>query len=78
MDLILALFVCILIAAGISAGIMFFVRGKLKSVRSERTACNYTRKESFKTTKSNDTFLFRNISKIPLPQNNNSGGKRRR
>jgi hypothetical protein len=61
-----------LIGAGISAGIMFFVRSKLKSVRFERTACNYTRSGSFKTTTRHDNFLFNTITKIPLPKNNSN------
>jgi len=69
---------CIVLAAIIAGVIMFIVRSKLKSVRAERTACNYTRSGSFRTTNSNDTFLFRNITKIPIPKNNNSGGGRRR
>jgi hypothetical protein len=68
---------CIVLALIISGIIMFIVRSKLKSVRAERTACNYTRSGSFRTTNSADTFLFRNITKIPLPRNNNSGGRRR-
>lgn len=62
---------CIVLAAAISGAIMFFVRRKLKSVRAERTACNYTRGDSFKTTNQRDTFLFNTISKIPIPRNNN-------
>ncbi|MCL2200119.1 MAG: hypothetical protein FWB80_14495 [Defluviitaleaceae bacterium] len=71
---------CIILALIISGAIMFFVRSKLKSVRSERTACNYTRGGSFRTTASHDRFLFNRITRIPRAQNNNSGGggKRRR
>jgi len=72
MDIIIVLFSCILIAAGISGGIMYFVRSKLKSVRSERTACNYIRRGSFNTTIKSDNFLFSNIIKVPIPRNNNS------
>ncbi|MCL2223991.1 MAG: hypothetical protein FWB96_03375 [Defluviitaleaceae bacterium] len=70
MEIILTLLVCLLIAAAISGGIMLLVRSKLKSVRSERTACNYTRRNSFKTTNSRDNFLFNNIVRVPIPRNN--------
>lgn len=69
--------ISIAIAAVISGIIMYTVRRKLKSVRSERTACNYTRRDSFRTTNSRDTFLFNRITRIPRAQNNSSGGRRR-
>lgn len=67
--------ICFAIGAAISAVIMLIVRSKLKSVKSERTACNYTRGGSFKTTNQKDTFLYNNIVRIPKPQNN--AGRRR-
>ena len=75
----LTIVVCILIAAAIAGIIMAVVRSKLKSVRTERTACNYTRGGSFSTTNAQDIFLFSRVTKIPKPQgnNNNSRGRRR-
>ncbi|MCL1878444.1 MAG: hypothetical protein FWF80_06270 [Defluviitaleaceae bacterium] len=67
--------ICIGIGAAISGAIMVAVRSKLKSVKTERTACNYTRGGSFRTTNQKDTFLYNNIVRIPRPQNN-SGGRR--
>jgi len=62
----------ILIALGaalvISAIIMFSVRAKLKSVKLQRTACNYERAGSFGLTKQKDAFLYRNIVRIPRPR----------
>jgi len=70
MEILIAIGICVAIAAAISGCIMLFVRSKLKSVRAERTACNYTRDGSFKQTAQSDRFLFSTITKIPLPRNN--------
>jgi len=56
----------------LSGAIMLFVRSKLKSVRAERSACNYTRAGSFRTTKQQDIFLFRNVIRTPRPKSNTS------
>ncbi|MCL2356720.1 MAG: hypothetical protein FWC70_06135 [Defluviitaleaceae bacterium] len=69
--------ICFVIGAAISGAIMLIVRSKLKSVKSQRSACNYTRSNSFRTTNKQDIFLYNNIVRIPKPQNN-SGGRRRR
>jgi hypothetical protein len=66
------------VALILAAAIMLFKRSKLKSVRSERTACNYTRPGSFKLTAKRDNFLFANTIRTPRPQNNTGGGGRRR
>jgi len=60
----------------IAAIIMFVIRSKLKSVRSQRTACNYVRDNSFRLTNQRDIFLFRNITRTPR-QTNTGGGRRR-
>ncbi|MCL2575264.1 MAG: hypothetical protein FWE33_02410 [Defluviitaleaceae bacterium] len=65
---------CLGVALVISAIVMFSIRSKLKSVRFARTACNYERAGSFGVTKSADTFLYRNVVRIPRPQNT---GRRR-
>ncbi|MCL1844562.1 MAG: hypothetical protein FWF77_01515 [Defluviitaleaceae bacterium] len=67
--------ICLAIGAAISGAIMMVVRSKLKSVKAERTACNYTRGGSFRETNRKDTFLYNNIVRIPRPQSN-SGGRR--
>jgi len=76
----MAIVVCILIAAALAGIIMAVVRSKLKSVRTERSACNYTRSGSFHTSNAQDIFLFSRVTKVPKPQNNsnNSRGGRRR
>jgi len=66
------MFISILIALGvalvISAIIMFSIRSKLKSVKIQRTACNYERAGSFGLTNQKDLFLYRNITRVPKPQ----------
>jgi len=67
---IVVFLVCLLIALAISGTIMLIVRSKLKSVHAKRTACDYTRNGSFRTTNQSDIFLYNNIVRIPRPQNN--------
>jgi len=62
----------------IAAIIMFAIRSKLKSVRSQRTACNYVRDNSFRLTNQRDIFLFRNITRTPRQTQASGGGGRRR
>ena len=70
-DLELAI-ICLVIGIALSLIIMLIVRSKLKSVRAERSACNYTRAGSFRTTNQRDTFLFRNVVRTPRPKTNTS------
>ena len=56
------------IALLITTIVMLSIRSKLKSVRMERSACNYERSGSFDITKRADTFLYRNVVRIPRPQ----------
>ena len=68
-DLILVILACLAIGAAISGIIMMIVRSKLKSVKAEHSACNYTRSGSFKTKNQSDIFLFNSITRIPIPRN---------
>jgi len=70
----------ILVGCGLAAAIMFGIRSKLKSVRSQRTACNYVRGGSFKVTGRQDVFLFHNVTRIPIQTQGSPspGGRRRR
>jgi len=68
---------CIVFALIIASAIMLVIRSKLKSVRAERTACNYTRKDSRRLTASHDQFLFNSITRTPRAQQS-GGGRRRR
>ena len=68
---------CIIFALIVSSAIMLVIRSKLKSVRAETTACNYTRRGSSRLTASHDQFLFSRITKIPKAQQSGSGSRRR-
>ena len=59
---------CIAVGLALAAAIMFGIRSKLKSVHAARGAGNYTRAGSFKVTDRRDTFMFRNLSKRPIPK----------
>ena len=63
---------CIFIGAAIAGVIMWTKWRKLKSVRFERSACNYVREGSFRITGQKDMFLFSNVSRTPRAQNNNT------
>ncbi|MCL1883519.1 MAG: hypothetical protein FWF81_07195 [Defluviitaleaceae bacterium] len=76
MDELMIILACLVIAACISGIIMYVVRSKLKSVKSERTACNYTRDGSFRTTSQRDNFLYNSIIRIPRAQNSSRRGRR--
>jgi len=68
---------CILIAAVISFLIMLVVRRSLKSVKNERSACNYVRSGSFRLTGQQDVFLYSNVTRRRRSQQNSSGRRRR-
>jgi len=65
-------FVCLLIAAGISGIIMMIIKSSLKSVQQERTACNYVRNNSLKITNQSDTFSHENVTTTPRAQKQQS------
>lgn len=58
--------------AFIATGVM---RSKLKSVRSQTGAQEYTRPGSFQLTRSSDLFLYRTLDRRRRPQNNGSSGR---
>ena len=75
-------FACLIIGIAIAAAIMLVKRSKLKSVRHERTACNYVRSGSFRLISQKDIFLYANTIRTPRTQNTapaaRGGGRRRR
>lgn len=74
-------FKSILISAGIGLGIglvtalivVLIFKSQLKSVQFEYAAREYEVKNSFNVTRSNDVFLFRNVTKRKKPENNGGG-----
>lgn len=59
-------FVIALIAVG-------SMKGKLKTVRPQKTADTYVRRDSLRLTGSRDRFLYTSISRTPIQQSNSSG-----
>lgn len=47
---------------------------KLKSVRSQRSAVNYVKENSFRLTQQSDRFLYRNVTKVRKPKQTSSSG----
>lgn len=61
-----------LIGAAVSFIIMFIMRGKMKTVHAKTQANNYVRENSLDIRKSTDSYLSRNVSKIPINQSSSS------
>lgn len=59
--------VCIVIGIAIGFAVVLILKGQLQSVRSSRSAANYVVSGSFQLTKSNDFFLFRNVTRMEKP-----------
>lgn len=60
------------IGAGISLIIILVYRSKLKPVKFQKEAKEYIVPGSFNLRRSNDVFLYFNITKVPIPKNNDS------
>ena len=50
------------------------MKSKLKTVRPQNSAATYTRDNSMEITNSRDFFLYRNVRRTAIPQNNSSRG----
>lgn len=66
------LIVAFSIGAGISLIIILVYRSKLKPVKFEKEAKEYIVPGSFNLRRSDDVFLYFNITKVPIPKNNDS------
>lgn len=66
------LIVAFSIGAGISLIIILVYRSKLKSVKFQKEAKEYIVPGSFNLRRSDDVFLYFNITKVPIPKNNDS------
>ena len=60
------------IGAGISLIIILVYRSKLKPVKCQKEAKEYIVPGSFNLRRSDDVFLYFNITKVPIPKNNDS------
>ena len=70
MSFIVALVIGIVLAL-IVTGVM---KGKLKSVRSQRAAANYVRQGSMNVTESSELFLYRTVDRREKPKSSSSSG----
>ena len=66
------LIVAFSIGAGISLIIILVYRSKLKPVKFQKEAKEYIVPGSFNIRRSDDVFLYFNITKVPIPKNNDS------
>lgn len=66
------LIVAFSIGAGISLIIILVYRSKLKPVKFQKEAKGYIVPGSFNLRRSDDVFLYFNITKVPIPKNNDS------
>lgn len=68
-------YVLIAVAIGAAASLVavLLMRGKLKTVHFQNTANSYIKSGSTVLTDNRDIYLYRNVSKTPIPKNNNSG-----
>ena len=66
------LIVAFSIGAGISLIIILVYRSKLKPVKLQKEANEYIVPGSFNLRRSDDVFLYFNITKVPIPKNNDS------
>ena len=66
------LIVAFSIGAGISLIIILVYRSKLKPVKFQKEAKEYIVPGSFNLRRSDDDFLYFNITKVPIPKNNDS------
>ena len=66
--------VCLVIGVVIGLIAVLIMKGQLKSVRSQNAAGSYVVPGSFGLTESHDLFLYRNLNRRPISQNNGSSG----
>lgn len=71
----------LLIALGvglvIATIVLLVLRSKMKTARFQRGAGSYLRPGSYRLTNNGNYYLYSTVTKIPRPQNNSSGRRRR-
>ncbi len=66
--------IAIIIGAVAALIMVFIMKGKLKTVRFQTTASSYIKKDSMVLTDNRDVYLYKKVSKTPIPkQTSNSG-----
>ncbi len=61
----------VVIGIVIAVIIMMGHKGKLTSVRMEKAAANYIKKDSFRLTSSREIYLYQKVNRTPKPKDNN-------
>lgn len=72
-DLLTNLLIAVAIGAIVSVAILQGMKGQLKSVRPRREATEYVRRDSFDLRRSQDVFLYRNVTRTRRASQSSSG-----
>lgn len=67
------LILCLLIGFLLAFIPMSILKGQINNVHGKTEAESYTRKDSFTLAVRQDNFLYKNVTAVPLPRNNNNG-----
>ena len=72
-----ALIICLLIGFLLALIPMGVLKGQINNVHSKTEATSYTREGSFNLMNQKETFLYRNVQRVPIPRNNpnNNNGR---
>ncbi len=69
-----AIIFSIIFGAVIALIIVLIMKGRHRTIMAKNEATSYMIPGSLNITNSRDTFLYRNVTTVPIPQNNNRGG----
>ncbi len=67
--------IALLVSFGIGLIAVLVMKSGMKSVRPKRDASDYSLRNTFNLTRCADIFLYRTVSKTPIPKNNSSSGR---
>lgn len=73
-----ALIVCLLIGFVLALIPMGVLKSQINNVHSKTEATSYTREGSFNLQGKEDTFLYRNVQRVPIPRNTPNNNPNRR
>lgn len=72
-SLVMIGFMAVGIGIVVSVIIVGIMASKMKSVRAQRGACVYVKNNSMQLRDSRDLFLYRNVTRVPIPKNTSGG-----
>lgn len=76
-DIVKYLIIAVVVGLVVALIVTGIFKSQLKSVKFQSGASNYVRPGSMNVTKSQDIYLYKNVSRRPKPQNNGSSGGHR-